>query len=115
MLLHIAPWFLAQTQPAAAPAGPLGGIMGILLMFVVIYFLMIRPAGKQRKEQQGMLNALKKDDEVVTASGIYGKIVSLEEKIVILEIADRVKIRMLRDRIAAKASAELPPASTKGE
>lgn len=89
----------------APGAGPLSGIMGlmpIILMFVVIYFLLIRPANKQRREHQGLLNALKKDDEIVTSGGLYGKIVAIDDRVVTLEIADKVKVKILRDRIAGR-------------
>ncbi|MBI5510027.1 MAG: preprotein translocase subunit YajC [Deltaproteobacteria bacterium] len=87
--------------------GGLVGMLPLLLMFVVIYFLLIRPAGKQRKQQQELLASLKKDDEVVTSAGIFGKIVSLDEKVVVLEIADRVKVKMLRDRIGGRVADEV--------
>lgn len=74
-------------------------LLPMLLMFGVIYFLLIRPANKQRRQHQEMLNALKKDDEVTAAGGIYGRIVSIEDRVVTLEIADKVKIKVLRDRI----------------
>lgn len=73
-----------------------------ILMFGVIYLLLIRPANKQRREHAEMLNQLKKDDEVVTNGGIYGKIVALDDKVATLEIADKVKIRIMRDRIAGR-------------
>jgi len=71
-------------------------------MFVVIYLLLIRPASKQRKDHQVLLTALKKDDEVVTSGGIYGRIVGIEDKVVVLEIANGVKVKILRDRIAGR-------------
>ncbi|MBI3178371.1 MAG: preprotein translocase subunit YajC [Deltaproteobacteria bacterium] len=88
-----------------APQSPFGGLIGmwpVLLMFVVIYFLLIRPASKQRKQHQELLTTLKKDDEVITSGGIYGKIIGIEENIVTLEVADKVKIRILRDRISGR-------------
>lgn len=82
----------------------LGGIAPAFLMMAVVYVLILRPSAKQRKEQQSMLQALKKDDEVLTSAGFYGRIVSLDDKVATLEIADKVKIRVLRDRIAGKWS-----------
>ena len=105
-LLHaLTDFFVLQAgaEEAAGPQGPLGTVIGFLpyvLMFGVLYVLMIRPASKQRKEQQEMLSALKKSDEVMTSSGICGVIQSIDEQVVTLEIADKVKIRILRDRIA---------------
>ena len=91
-----------------APGGP-GGLMGNLqqllpfaLMFAVLYLLLFRPMSKQRREHQDLLNALKKDDEVMTSSGMWGRIVAIEENVVTLEIADKVKIRILRDRIGGR-------------
>lgn len=81
-------------------AGGLGSMLPFLLMFAVIYFLMMRPAQKQRKEQDDMLSSLKRDDEVVTQSGLIGKIVAVEPDVVTLELAERVRVRMLRERIA---------------
>ncbi len=99
---------LAQAEGAAPKAGPMDGfltILGPVLMFAVIYLLLIRPASKQRREHASMLNALKKDDEVITTGGIVGKITSIDNKLATLEIADKVKIRVLRDRIAARWTA----------
>jgi preprotein translocase subunit YajC len=99
-----------EAPQGGGPMGQLMGIMPILLMFVVIYFLLIRPAGKQRREHQALLSTLKKDDEVVTSSGMYGKIVALDDRVVTLEIADKVKIKMLRDRIAGRWQTSTPTA-----
>jgi preprotein translocase subunit YajC len=108
ILVHLADFVVLQAegggeQPFWVTMAPL------LLMFLVIYFLLIRPASKQRKQHAALLNELKKDDEVVTTGGIYGKIISLDERVVTLEIADKVKIKILRDRIAGRwAPAETP-------
>ncbi len=106
---NIVQTMLTQSEAAPAQGGPMQSFVSLaplLLMFAVIYFLLIRPASKQRREHQAVLSALKKDDEVITSGGMYGKIVSLDEKVVTLEIADKVKVRILRDRIAGLASAQ---------
>lgn len=92
---------LAQAEGESAPGflGNFGNMLPLVLMFGVIYMLLIRPASKQRKEHAALLNRLKKDDEVVTNGGIYGRIVSLDERVATLEISDKVKIRIMRDRI----------------
>lgn len=106
LLVQLTDIWITQAQTGAPEGGTWGsGFMSmtpILLMFVVIYFLLIRPASKQKKDHQLLLNALSKGDEIVTVGGMYGKIVSLDEKVVVLEIADRVKIKILRDRIAGR-------------
>ena len=118
LLTHLGTVVLAQTPSAGSggDGGPMGGLVGmlpLLLMFLVIYFLLIRPAGKQRKQHAELLAQLKKDDEVVTAAGFFGRIVAIDEKIVTLEIADKVKIKMLRDRIAGRWSDETQPQAKK--
>lgn len=80
---------------AAAPAGAAGGLMSflpIILMFVVLYFLMIRPQMKRQKEQKAMIDALAKGDEVITAGGIVGKVTKVNDAYVTLEIAEGTDI-----------------------
>ncbi|TAK90356.1 MAG: preprotein translocase subunit YajC [Burkholderiaceae bacterium] len=74
---------------AAAPAGGelFGSMLPLLLMFVVLYFLMIRPQMKKAKEHRAMLEGIQQGDEVVTASGLVGKIVKVGEAYITLEIA----------------------------
>ncbi|MCX7273040.1 MAG: preprotein translocase subunit YajC [Burkholderiales bacterium] len=62
------------------------GFLPIILMFVVLYFLMIRPQMKRAKEQRAMLEALKKGDEVVTGGGVVGKIAKVGESYITLEV-----------------------------
>ena len=103
ILVHLADLLVLQAEGGGQPQQPFWVTMApLLLMFLVIYFLLIRPASKQRKEHAALLNQLKKDDEVVTTGGIYGKIVSLDDRVVTLEVADKVKIKILRDRIAGR-------------
>lgn len=100
MIQQILGGLVAQQAPDAGPAGGLISMLPILLMFGVIYFLMIRPQQKQAKQHRGYLDSLKAGDEVVTNSGIYGKIVSIADPAVTLEIARDVKIRVLKAQIA---------------
>ncbi|HVK93712.1 MAG TPA: preprotein translocase subunit YajC [Noviherbaspirillum sp.] len=64
----------------------------IILMFIVLYFLMIRPQMKRQKEQKSMMEALSKGDEVVTAGGILGKITKVTEAYITLEIANGTEV-----------------------
>lgn len=87
---------------AAAPAGAGGGLISflpIILMFVVLYFLMIRPQMKRQKEQKAMIDALAKGDEVVTAGGVVGKITKVGDAYITLEVADGTEIVMQRASI----------------
>lgn len=86
--------------PGASAVGPLANLVPFAAMALVAYLLLIRPANRQRREQQEMLSALKRGDEVLTQSGLIGRIAALEEQVVVLELADKVKVRMLRDRIS---------------
>lgn len=72
--------------------GNLTSFLPIILMFVVMYFLMIRPQQKRAKEQKAMMDALAKGDEVVTAGGILGKIAKVSEGYVTLEVATGTEV-----------------------
>lgn len=82
----------AYAQAAApAAADPTGGLLGmapIVLMFVVLWFLMIRPQMKKAKEHQKMVSELQKGDEVVTQGGVAGRIVKVGENFVMLEVSE---------------------------
>lgn len=84
----------AYAQAAGAPAqgDTLMGLLPIILMFVILYFLMIRPQMKKAKEHKSMLDALQKGDEVVTAGGVAGKITKLGDAYLSLEIAPGTEI-----------------------
>ena len=79
----------AQTTTAADPGlmGNLTTFAPLLIMFVVMYFLMIRPQQKRQKEMKSMMEALAKGDEVVTAGGILGRVVQVKDAYVTLEVA----------------------------
>jgi len=98
--------FLAQA-PTAAPAGPGGiggGLVGFIvpmtLIFVMMYFLLIRPQKKRQVEQQRLVSALKTGDRVVTNAGIHGLISNVKETTVIVKVADNVKIEMEKSAVA---------------
>jgi len=71
----------------------------IILMFVILYFLMIRPQMKRAKEQKAMVEALQKGDEVITAGGVVGRITRLNEQYVTLEVAPGTEIVMQRSAV----------------
>jgi preprotein translocase subunit YajC len=93
----------AFAQTAQSPAGPstLVSLAPLILVFVVFYFLLIRPQQKKAKEHREMLEKIKKNDEVMTSGGIYGKVMAQNENIITLEIAPNVRIRVNRAQIAA--------------
>jgi len=96
--------FISNTYAQAAAAGQQpNGIMQFapfIIIFVIFYFMMIRPQKKKMDQEQAMINELKKGDEVYTKSGVLGSISGLTDKIVTLEVADGVKIKVLKHQVA---------------
>jgi preprotein translocase subunit YajC len=93
----------AQTAPAAAGGGDmmstLTSMLPLLLMFVVLYFVMIRPQMKKQKEHRAMIDALAKGDEVVTAGGLLGRVTKLGDGYIGLELATGVEVQMQRGSV----------------
>jgi preprotein translocase subunit YajC len=103
---------ISSAYAQAAPTGGDPGFIGflpIILMFVLLYFLMIRPQMKRAKETKAMIEALQKGDEVVTAGGVVGRITKLGEQYVTIEIAPETEIVVQR----AAVSSPLPKGTLK--
>jgi preprotein translocase subunit YajC len=93
--------FAAAAAPAAAAEpNPMYSFGFLILLFVVFYFLLIRPQQKRAKETRAMLDALQKGDEVVTAGGIVGRIAKLTDQYATVEIAPSVEINVQRGAIS---------------
>jgi preprotein translocase subunit YajC len=90
----------AQTAAAAGPMDSIMQFLPIILMFVVLYFLMIRPQMKKAKEHKSLLEALSKGDEVVTQGGMAGRITKVGDDFVSIEIAEKVEIQVQKPAIA---------------
>jgi preprotein translocase subunit YajC len=90
----------AQTAPGIGGPGQILSFLPLVLIFIVFYFLLIRPQQKKAKQHQEMLGKLKKNDEVMTSGGIYGKVVTLADNVVTLEVAPNVRIRVNRPQIS---------------
>jgi preprotein translocase subunit YajC len=75
--------------------------MPIALMFVILYFLMIRPQQKRAREHETMVQNLKRGDDIVTSGGIHGRIQTIADKILTVEIAPNVRIRLDREQVAS--------------
>jgi len=85
---------------AAAPGGAdLMSMLPIILMFVVLYFVMIRPQMKRAKEHKAMVEALQKGDEVIAAGGVLGKVTKVADNYVTIEISSNVEIRVQRPAV----------------
>ncbi len=91
----------AQTAPAASGGGEssLLSLLPLVLMFVVLYFIMIRPQMKRQKEHKAMVEALAKGDEVVTGGGILGRVSKLGETYLHVEVANGVELQVQRTAI----------------
>ncbi|MFS8974915.1 preprotein translocase subunit YajC [Cupriavidus necator] len=89
----------AQTAGAGGAAGGLMSFLPIILMFAVLWFIMIRPQMKRQKESKAMLEALAKNDEVVTAGGILGRVTKVTDQYVGLEIAAGTEITVQKNAV----------------
>ncbi len=94
-----------QGQQGSASGG-LEGIFMLLAMFAIFYFLLIRPQQKRAKQHKEMIEAIKAGDQVVTAGGIHGKVVTVQDKALTLEIATGVRIKVNRVSIAGLSGAQ---------
>ena len=102
---------LASVLAAQTPTEPMGCARGDFLlpiiMLAILYIVWMRPAGKERKAHQQMLDSLKRGDEVVTNSGIIGTVADIADRIVTVEVARNVKVRILKSAVA-KRTADIP-------
>jgi len=93
---------MVHWQDAPPTGSPLGGLFPIIMMIAIFYFVLIRPQNKERKAHEGMVAALQKGDRVVTKSGVHGRIDSVGEQTVELEIADKVRVTIDKMSVARK-------------
>lgn len=114
---------MAQEAGGGAEAAP-GGFAGLLtgplpmlvLMFVIFYFLLIRPQQKKTKAHKEMLSQIKKGDQVVTSGGIHGKVTGVSDQTLVVEIAPQVRIKVQRASVAGiGGAAQAPAADAKGK
>ena len=110
-------WFegIAYAESAANNAGAgqqviFTTVIPLVFLFGIFYFLLIRPQAKKASDLQKMLAALKRNDEVITTGGLIGKVVELGDRVVVLEIAQNVKVRVERSQIGALSSYSKSPA-----
>ena len=100
---------IAMAPPQGGEAGG-GSFLTTMIMFglifVIFYFMILRPQQKRTKEREKMLSDLKKGDKIVTSGGIHGKIVNIEEKTMLVEVDDNVKLKLERSSVSAAPSQE---------
>ena len=108
--MFVTPAF-AQAAGGAGAASAFGSFVPLILIFVIMYFLMIRPQQKKMKEHRAMVEALKKGDEVVTQGGLVGKITAVRDNELEVEIAPGVKVRVIRSTVTGLVNRTQPVAA----
>jgi len=105
MLDQMLSFFVSNAYAAETATTPQGGGMSFVLMFAIfflfLYFMVWRPQSKRAKEQQNMLTALNKGDEVMTAGGMLGKISKITDQYIALAIADNIEITMQKSSVVS--------------
>lgn len=86
-------------QTAAGGSNILSTLLMFGAMFAILYFILIRPQQKQQKKHQELLAGLKKGDEVILSSGIMGKVFAVEDRIVVIEVGDKTKLKVLKQAV----------------
>lgn len=114
-LQQVALLLAAQNGPEGGPGGCAGrpDMLLPIILIAILYFVWIRPASRERKQHQEMLDQLKRGDEVITNSGIIGTITDMSERIITLEVARNVKIKVIRSAVA-KTTADLKAKESEG-
>lgn len=106
-MLHYFTLLMGQPNQGEGP-----GLMSNVILFgsiiLIFYFMIIRPQQKRTKERQKLIESMKKGDKVITSGGMYGTVVGLDEKTVLVEIADKVKVKLDRSAIATIVTESVP-------
>ena len=94
---------------ADSGGGGLGGfLIPLVLMFIVFYFLLIRPQNKKANLHNQFLNSIKTGDKIITNGGMFGKVTGLDERTITVEVAERVRIKVLKSAIAGPQNPQTP-------
>ncbi len=95
---------MAQPQGGGGAQNPIMAFMPLIILFAIFYFLLIRPQQKKAKQHREMLESLRIGDKVLTSGGLYGRIVSINGDEIVLEVADKVNVKVNRNYIAGLLS-----------
>lgn len=101
-MFYFFPIAIAYAQDAPGPGAGFASMMPLILLFVIFYFLLIRPQQKRAKEHREMVKRLEQGDNVVTTGGLHGRITSVSEDTVSIEVAPNVKVKVTRDAVAVR-------------
>jgi preprotein translocase subunit YajC len=99
-----APFVSMQFAQSAGGSGLLSTLLMFGAMFAILYFILIRPQQKQQKKHQELLAGLKKGDEVILSSGIMGKVFAVEDRVVIVEVNDKMRLKVLKQAVSSLVS-----------
>ena len=97
---------------AGEGAGGYSAFVPLILMFVIFYFLLIRPQQRKSKEHREMITRLKKGDRIITSGGLHGRITAVGETTMTVEIAEKVRVKISRGNVAQLAQ---PPSQSQGD
>ena len=92
----------AHAAQSATGTGGISAFMPIIILFVIFYFILIRPQQKRAREHQSTLDALKAGDTVITNGGIYGTVIKIDGNVVTLQCSDKVRIKVIKKAISSK-------------
>lgn len=100
------PLFAANGTPTGSQSSAFTALLPLILLFFIFYFLLIRPQQKKARQHRLFLESLKKGDTVITSGGLVGTIYGIAEDVVTLEIADKVRVKVLKNSIIDKQKGE---------
>ena len=106
---------LGQSGAPAQGAGGFGAFVPLILMFVIFYFLLIRPQQKKTKEHRAMIDNLKKGDRIITSGGLHGLVTGISDTTLTVEIAYKVRVKLARGNVAAVVQSGAPAPTPKKE
>ncbi len=100
MFWHDVAYAMGQPVEGGAEGNPLVAFLPLIILFVIFYFLLIRPQQKRAKQHREMLDALKRGDSVITAGGLYGRIKNISEDVLTLDIGQNMEVKVNRNYIS---------------
>lgn len=104
---------MGQSGAAGQGAGGFTAFIPLILMFVIFYFLLIRPQQKKAKDHRDMIASLKKGDRIITSGGLHGRITGLDDTTLTVEISDKVRVKIARGNVGTVIGAQPQAAVSK--
>ncbi len=111
MIFSAGPLLMAPTPTDGSAPPAWVQLLPLIILFVLMYFVLLRPQMKRQKEHEKLISAVKTGDRVVAGGGIYGTVTNIKDQVVVLKVADNVKIEVQRSTITSVEKAEEKPAA----